>query len=103
MSLIQAVTDLVNELGEVQGDTLLQYLPDHSREKVFHALQNARYNKKISLVRRGKALGRGRGREPGVYCPAEEVEEAEEPAPVRVGPLPVNSIFQLGERAGAQA
>jgi hypothetical protein len=102
MSLMQEVTDLVNELGEVSGDALLPYLPNHSREKVFQALQNARYTKKIRLVRRGQALGLGgtKGSQPGVYGPVEEVDE---PPTAPSGVLPVNSVFQLGERAGAAA
>ena len=102
MSLTQAVANLVCELGEVSGDALLPYLPEYSREQVFQALQNARYSKKIRIVRRGKPIGRGS--RPGVYAPPDGGTSQPPPKePMVRRPMPVNSIFQLGDRAGAQA
>lgn len=97
-SLIREVIDLVNELGEVTGDDLCPHCPSHTRQQVITALQNARATKRIRLVRRGAALGKGSA--PGVYGPLEP--EPAEPLP----PLhqrPPSSVWELGERAGASA
>ena len=59
MSLIQAVTALIEEAGQGTVDTLLPDLPGYTRKQVMSALQNAQSNRLIHLIgKAGAAAGR---------------------------------------------
>lgn len=99
MSLRQEVVDLVEELCGavgVSGDDLMPHFPEFTRDQVFQALQNAKWDKKILIVEPAKATRAGKTQ--AKYGPVPRVEIVR-PA----GPRPVCSVWELGIRAGAAA
>lgn len=102
MNIRQDVIDALDELGRpASGDDLLPHLPDYTRDQVFQALQNAKWDKKVVIVEPSKALGKGKGRTPATYAIA-EVAPAPAPSSKSLSEWvdrPVNSVFELGTRA----
>lgn len=110
MSLMHHVTRLVYEKGPVTVDDIAHLCPDHTRDQVLQALQNARQLRLIRRVALGKRglEGGGRGSRPSTFGPI----EGEQPpaggllrAPVREAHLKprgkfgigrVSSVFDLG-------
>lgn len=108
MSLIQDVTDAVNELGRVTIDDLSPLFPSHSRKQVHRALHQARFERRIRIVERGETGGRHGGGEPFVYGPLsdEPIETPDDkPLPTRTcirgeyGIPRVASVWDLGASA----
>jgi acyl-CoA reductase-like NAD-dependent aldehyde dehydrogenase len=98
MTLIQEVTRLVGELGEASADDLGPYMRHASRKQILSALNNAAHQGKIECLRQLPRTDKGAGL--GVYVVAGTPPAHRSWA----GTLPVNSIFQLGDRAaGASA
>jgi hypothetical protein len=93
MTLIQDVTRLVGELGEASADDLGPYMRHASRKQILSALNNAAHQGKIECLRQLPRTENGAG--VGVFVVV-GVQPIHRP---RTKPLPVNSIFQLGDRA----
>lgn len=103
MSLIQDVIDYVEDNGPSTGEDIAPHFPNHTPAQVFQALQNAKYEKRLVVVDRRAPLVIAKGRKKlVVYDLPSEPEEAPPPF-VYPQPLPFNSVFQMGERAGAAA
>lgn len=102
MTVIHIVTSIVEDLGEATVDTVLPYVASYApskkitRAQVMAALHKASYLGQIKVVRAGVRLTGRRGSEPSVYGPTPDIE----PEQPESSALPVNSVFQLGERAG---
>lgn len=106
MSLVQVVTAIVEADGEATIDTIQAQLPAYmpgkkvTRDQVISALCNARVRGYIQVLRHGARVWRGS--EPSTYGP-----KGETPVMVRtvaapiIGPRPVSSVWELGDRARA--
>jgi hypothetical protein len=98
VSLTKTVVEMVEDReGETTVDDILHQLHPYTRAQVIQALQNARYEKRIRIVRVGVARGR-HGNAPGVYAPLED-HEPPRPEPTE---RPVASVFEMGDRARAE-
>lgn len=99
MFLSDIVIGLIEDNEGANVDDLLPHLPDYTRKQVMAALQNLSFAGRVKCVRQG-VKGRHRGAKPGRYWLA---DAAVTPSVTKPQPRPVNSIFQMGDRAGAQA
>ena len=110
MSLIQDVTDTVNEMGRATVDDLLPHFPTYTRKQVHRAVNQASYIRAIKLVERGASGGKNGGGEPCVYgppgAPVEMRLDDDEPLPTRTcvrGDYGIPRVASVWELAGAMA
>lgn len=99
MSVRHDVVDLIEELGIASGDDLVPHLPDYTRDQVFQALQNAKWDGRIVIVEKSKALGKGLGRTAAKYGLAPEAIQQPEPDSISRDVRPANSVWEWGARA----
>lgn len=104
MSLVRIVTELVELHRKATADQLVRdpYCEGYTRAQIVTALRNAAHFGHIHCVGR-IVSSRAANARAGVYEPGPAPKKPAKAEPVRVAPLPPNSIFQLGDRAGAQA
>ena len=95
MSLIQDVIRLIGELGCADAHDLAPLMPHANHGQIKQALQNAKWVGKLRIA----VPSRGQGPTGGKTCAKYSLGAPKPRAVKPVRPLPVNSVWQMGERA----
>jgi len=90
------VAEFVEQRGRATVDHLQQEFPDKPRKVLQHALENARAAGRLRIILKGAALGRGKGKLPGVWAPVPEWERERKAKPAPQRAPRVSSVWQLG-------